>query len=91
MSSIRKHLSRTSPLVTDHICALLQEFPSLAPGEHILKPTTHTNSNREEQLFWKYQSHFPLEFVNALHRKLHNNHNLIEYNHYTNTLIIEVK
>ena len=83
-------LTRTSPMVIEHITTLLQPLPELSPGVHTLQVKSNTKSTREEQLFWRYHDHFSMEFVKALANFLPNGYMFLSYDHFKNELKIEV-
>jgi len=91
MNSLKPYLSRTSPLVVSHIEQLLQGFPILEQGEHVLNPMPKENlTTREYDLFWRYHGHFCQEFVQAICNILPQHTKFVEYNHLHNELTVEV-
>lgn len=91
MNSLKPHLAKVSPLVVSHIEQLLQDFPILESGDHILTPQPKLDlTTREYDLFWRYHGHFKQEFVHALCNVLPQNTHMIEYDHLNNRLTVEV-
>ena len=87
-----KGITRPSPLVINHIRSLLQGLPDAYPGVSCLQVyTKDTISTRDVQLLWRYQGHFPQEFVKAVESILPNNYHFIEYDHLKNQLTVEVR
>ena len=90
--SEKQFLTKTSPLVIQHIKELLSPFPELPAGVHIINPTHQSNINeRRTQIFWRYHGHFQMEFVIALTESLPANYKFINYDHLKNELKVEVQ
>lgn len=84
--------TRPSPLVIQHVTELLEPYPELTPGQHIIHPKPLPGSNeRRNQIFWRYHGHFPLEFVKALIESLPENYKFVNYDHLKNELNVEVQ
>ncbi len=75
-------------VVVDHLKELTQLI-QISPTEY--RPTPKENlSHRENQLFWRYHSHFANDFAKALSELLPPKTKFVEYDHLTNVITVEV-
>lgn len=81
---------RTSPIVVAHVKELLAPMQHrYSRGEYTVQVKTNaTEFDTNYRLFWRYQSHFTLEFVKALCDTLPSDVEFIRYDHLTNTLTL---
>lgn len=81
---------KTSQFVVDHIKQLIAPLPNrYTRGEYIVPVTTVADEfSSEYKLFWRYQSHFTLEFVKALAESLPADVELRAYDHLNNKLTL---
>lgn len=88
--SEKQFLTRTSPMVIEHITTMLQPLPELSPGYHTV-PIQHTDlSDKESKLFWKYHGSFSMEFIKAVLSILPINYSFVTYDHLNNKLTVDV-
>lgn len=77
-------MSKLSKIVVDHIETLLAPFDT---SQCPLKASPRPNlSDRETQLFWRYQGRFPQEFAQALINQLPEELTFVSYDHLQNKL-----
>lgn len=75
-------------IVADHVKNLIQLIP-LSTTEY--RPTPKESlSEREQQLFWRYHSHFPNDFAKAITEILPPDLKFIQYDHLSNKITVEV-
>jgi hypothetical protein len=86
----KKFLTKTSPMVIDHISSMLDQFPELSIGHHVINVKPRRLSYKDYQLFWRYHGHFKVEFVKAILNVLPDNYSLLSYDHLNNKLTLQV-
>lgn len=75
-------MSKVSQVVVNHIESLLSPFDvSQCPLKASPLPDL---SDKDIQLFWRYQGHFPQEFTQALINKLPDGLTFVSYDHLKN-------
>lgn len=81
---------KTSQFVVDHIKQLISPLPNrYTRGEYTVPVHTVADQySSEYKLFWRYQSHFTLEFVKALTETLPSDVEFKAYDHLNNKLTL---
>lgn len=81
---------KTSAFVVNHIKQLIAPLPNrYSRGEYVVSVTTVADQLSDEyKLFWRYQSHFTLEFVKALAESLPPDVEFRAYDHLNNKLTL---
>ncbi len=87
-------------MIVDHVVELLAPFKYLPVLEDIdksvenelqLRPTTTAEVGSDDwKKFWRYQSHFTLEFCKAIEKVLPTGLSIKSYNHLTNDLRVVI-
>jgi hypothetical protein len=89
--SEKQFLTRTSPLVVQHVKELLEPFQELPEGSHSIHPKPMDGmTDRKTQMFWRYQGHYKMEFVLAITETLPMGYKFVNYDHFKNELNVEV-
>lgn len=75
-------------VVVDHLKELMQLI-SISSTQY--RPIPRENlSYRENQLFWRYHSHFSNDFARAIVELLPENTKFVNYDHLQNVITVEV-
>ncbi|MAH56828.1 MAG: hypothetical protein CMN91_00015 [Synechococcus sp. ARS1019] len=87
-------VQKAAPIIVDHVLELLapfdvQQILESTADEIIIKPTTIAEVGEDDwKKFWRYQSHFTLEFCKALEQSIPEGYTFLSYNHLTNDLSV---